>query len=298
MSQTGCEQHAQSRMGLPLVEGHPLRKSGIFLALLPVVMILSMCSLAQSVDAQGSFLAQGAGSTVAPSQELQPSPAPSSDCTLRVPSKVPNEVTQESVGEEVNAPSAYMPLSARCKFDLFLRQTYSPYTFASVIYEATWAQMMAQWPQYGGGMQGWGKRLGATLADTESRRFIQGFLYSTAFHEDPRYFPSGKKRLIGRAWYAATRVLVTRNDLGQSELNRAELLGTLSTSSLQNAYYPRQYRTLSNTMSRFEGALSSDATSHLLQEFTPDLKRLFHKHCPRKIQEFEARVPIPADYRW
>lgn len=157
---------------------------------------------------------------------------------------------------------------------------------------------MAQWPQYGGGMQGWGKRLGATLADTESRRFIQGYVLSSAFHQDPRYFPSRKKHLVDRAWYAATRVLVTRGDLGQSELNSSELLGAFSTSSLQNLYYPVQYRTFGGTMNRFMGALSSDAVSDILHEFTPDMKRLFHQHVPKRLQALEQRVPMPADDRW
>jgi len=69
------------------------------------------------------------------------------------------------------------PLSARCKFSLFLRTTYSPYAFASAGFGATWAQATGQWPHYGGGMQGWGKRFGATLANTESRRFIQTFAF-------------------------------------------------------------------------------------------------------------------------
>jgi hypothetical protein len=63
----------------------------------------------------------------------------------------------------------YTPLSARSKFDLFARQTYSPYTLISAGFQATWAQATAQWPQYGGGTREWGKRFGATLADTESR---------------------------------------------------------------------------------------------------------------------------------
>jgi hypothetical protein len=228
--------------------------------------------------------------------EAQPLPdaPPSSACTAKVPS---NSALSSSRGF-VTAPSAYAPLSKHCKFELFLRQTYSPYTFVSVVYEATWAQMMAQWPQYGGGMAGWGKRLGATVADTESRRFIQGFLLSTALHQDPRYFPSGKNKLLARGWYAVTRVLITRSDLGQNETNTSELLGALSTSSLENAYYPAQYRTFGNTMSRFAGALSSDATSDLLREFTPDLKRLFHRHAPRRIQELEQKLPLPADDKW
>jgi hypothetical protein len=195
-------------------------------------------------------------------------------------------------------PSLYVPVSTRCKLDLFVRQTYSPYTFASAAFDATWGQMMAQWPQYGGGMQGWGKRLGATLADTESRRFIQGFVLSSAFHQDPRYFPSGKKPLVARAWYAASRVLVTKGDQGQSEVNSSEVFGALFTSSLQNLYYPVEYRTFGGTMNRFFGALSSDATSDILHEFTPDMKRLFHKHAPKRIQQLEQKVPLPAEDRW
>jgi hypothetical protein len=48
-------------------------------------------------------------------------------------------------------------------------------------------------------------------------------------------------------------------------------------------------------MNRFEGALSSDATSYLLCEFTPDLKRLFKKHTPEKVRRIERRLPIPED---
>jgi hypothetical protein len=196
-----------------------------------------------------------------------------------------------------DAPSAYAPLSRHCKFELVLHQTYSPYTFAPAVFDATWAQAWAQWPQYGGGMQGWGKRLGATLADTESRRFMQNFVLATVLHEDPRYFPSEKNSLVARAWYAATRVLVTRDDYGRNVFNQSEFLGASLTSSLQDAYYPRPDRTLSATLNRFEGSLSSDATTNILKEFTPDLKRLFHKHCPPSIQRLEARMPIPENMK-
>ena len=200
-------------------------------------------------------------------------------------------------GNLPDAPSAYAPLSRHCKFELVLRQTYSPYTFASAAFDATWAQMWGQWPQYGGGMQGWGKRLGATLADVESRRFIQNFVLATLLHEDPRYFPSDKNGLASRAWYAATRVLITRDDYGRNVFNQAEFLGVSFTSSLQDAYYPRPDRTFGATMNRFAGTLSSDVTTNILHEFTPDLKRLFHKHCPQGIQRLEARVPLPENVK-
>ena len=189
-----------------------------------------------------------------------------------------------------DAPSAYEPLSAHQKFNLFLQRTYSPYTFASAAAEATWGQIWAQWPEYGGGMQGWGKRFGATLADTESRRFIQTFLLSTVLHQDPRYFYSQKKGFFPRGWYAATRVLVTREDDGYNAFNASEFLGALFTSSLQNAYYPRHERSLGDTMNRFGGALGSDATSNILREFWPDIRRIFRKHEPERVRKIEEKV--------
>jgi hypothetical protein len=67
------------------------------------------------------------------------------------------------------------------------------------------------------------------------------------------------------------------------------------TNSLQNAYYPRHDRTLGDTLSRVAGALSSDAISDLLREFTPDMKLFFRKHAPNKIRKIEEQLPIPAD---
>jgi hypothetical protein len=189
----------------------------------------------------------------------------------------------------------YIPLSARCKFNLFVEQTHSPYTFVSAGFQATLDQAEGQWPHYGGGMQGWAKRFGATLADTESRRFIQTFALSTILHQDPRYFPSHKRAFIARTWYSTTRVVVTRNDNGNSTFNTSEFLGALTTSSLQNAYYPRPDRTFGDTMNRFSGALISDAIDDLQREFTPDMKRLFRKHAPKKILKIEEKLPIPAE---
>jgi hypothetical protein len=246
-------------------------------------------SAASNVVAQPSAEDQSTG--IQPRQADQ---MPSSSCSLRAHDMIPQVSADSAIA---NAPSICAPLSARCKFNLFLGQTRSPYTFVSAGFEATLAQATAQWPHYGGGAQGWAKRLGATLADTESRRFIQTFALSTMLHQDPRYFPSLKRLLIARMWYAATRVMTTKNDNGDSTFNTSEFLGALLTSSLQNSYYPRHDRTFGDTMNRFDSALSSDAIGDLVREFTPDMKRLFRKHAPNKILEIEEKLPIPAEDR-
>lgn len=163
----------------------------------------------------------------------------SSLCRLRIPDTIPQSTTNAKEATMTDGVLAYTPVSARCKFSLFLGSTDSPYTFASAGFEATLAQATGQWPHYGGGMQGWGKRFGATLANTESRRFIQTFALSTILHQDPRYFSSHRRALISRVWYSTTRVVVTRNDRGDNTFNTSEFLGALLTSSLQKHLLPK-----------------------------------------------------------
>src|SRR5277367_1283608 len=216
-------------------------------------------------------------------------------CRLQVTDTLPQSPANAKGTASPIGTVDYTPLSGRCKFHLFLQQTHSPYTFLSAGFQATWDQAMDQWPHYGGGMQGWGKRFGATLADTESRRFIQTFALSTILHQDPRYFPARKRGLLSRSWYAATRVVITKNDNGYSTFNSSEFLGTVLSSALENSYYPKHDRTFGDTMNRFGGALSSDAIGDLLREFTPDMKRLFRRHAPKEILKIEEKLPIPAD---
>ena len=248
-----------------------------FIAIL--ISVLSTTVQAQSTSVQPGSLDQDGGSL----------------CRLRVSDTIPQSPPNAKEATVTNGALPYAPLSGRCKFSLFLSSTDSPYTFASAGFGATWAQATGQWPHYGGGMQGWGKRFGATLANTESRRFIQAFALSTILHQDPRYFPSHERTLISRVLYSTTRVVVTRNDSGDGTFNTSEFLGALFTSSLQNAYYPRHDRSFGDTMNRFGGALSSDAIGYLLLEFTPDMKRFFRKHAPKKILKMEAKLPIPAE---
>src|SRR5260370_32139185 len=99
--------------------------------------------------------------------------------------------------------------------------------------------------------------------------------------------------LISRVWYSAPRVVVTKNDSGDSTFNSSEFLGALFTSALQTSYYPRHDRNVGDTMSRFGGALSSDAIGNLLREFTPDMKRLFRRHAPNKLRNTQRNRPLP-----
>ena len=124
-----------------------------------------------------------------------------------------------------DAPS-YVPLTAQQKFDLFARSTHSADMGFSIMADALIAQASGAWPTLGGGMGGFGQRLGVSAAGEEAASFFSGFVFPTLFHQDPRYFRSHQTRIIDRLAYAASRVIIGRSDDGRAVIN---LLGYLRT---------------------------------------------------------------------
>ncbi len=178
-------------------------------------------------------------------------------------------------------------LSKHEKFKVFLRYTYSPYTFAGAGFNAGLAQATGGWHSYGGGMEGYGKRYGAALADTESGAFFGAFLYPVLLHEDPRYFRSTSQKTMPRVEYALSRVFVTRDEHGNKRPNFSLTLAAFTSSALSNAYYPRENRGAGDTAVRAANGLLSVGEMNLLREFFPDIMRKFRKHEPQRIQKLE-----------
>ena len=183
-------------------------------------------------------------------------------------------------------------LSPREKFKVFLRYTYSPYTFASAGFNAGLAQATGGWHTYGGGMEGYGKRYGAALADTESGAFFGAFLYPVLLHEDPRYIRSTSQKTVPRINYALSRVFVTRGENGDKKPNFSLTLAVFTSATLANAYYPRNDRTPGDTAIRAANGLLSAGETNLLREFIPDIARKFKKHEPKPIQRLEENPHV------
>ncbi len=184
------------------------------------------------------------------------------------------------------SPTAdYVPLTSRQKFDIFLKRTYSPRTFAGAAFDAGISQASSGHEEYGQGMEGYGKRFGASMADGETGVFFGSFLLPTLFHEDPRYFRRPDLPVARRALYASSRVLLTRTDHGGTSLNVGYLGGSMIGSALANTYYPFHERGLANTLQRFASGMTSDAGLNLLTEFWPDIRRkLFGTRVGQRLE--------------
>lgn len=168
-----------------------------------------------------------------------------------------------------------------------MQHTYSPYTFAGAAFDAGLAQATGAWHSYGGGMEGYGKRFGASLADDESGAFFGRFLFPVLLHEDPRYLRSTSANTMPRIGYALSRVLVTHDDNGNKRANLSLMLSAFAAAGTGNAYYPREERGFGDTAVRGGGDLLSAAGMNVLREFWPDIMHKFRKHEPRRMQKLE-----------
>jgi hypothetical protein len=152
-----------------------------------------------------------------------------------------------------------------------------PYTIGFTAFMAGIAQANNDFPGYGQGAAGYGKRFGAAYADQASAGFFGGFLIPSLLHQDPRYYRQGSGPIQRRFAHALIRPVVTHNDSDGKAFNWSGLLGSLAACGLANAYYPAEERRVGKTFSRFAMGIPYSVIDHLVDEFGPDLERKFFK---------------------
>ena len=179
-------------------------------------------------------------------------------------------------------------LTSRQKLQLFVKRSYSPYTFTSAAFDSMNSQWMDE--KYASGMEGFARRAAANLADGETRSLFQTYIYSSLFHQDPRYHRLGTGNVLQRAAYAASRVFVGRTDAGGNAFNSPGLLGALTTSAMSNLYYPERDTGVGRTFNRALGGLGSDAGTYVLREFWPDIKSFFRRHESTAVKKMDDRM--------
>ena len=187
-----------------------------------------------------------------------------------------------------NAPS-YVPLSSRQKFDLFVSRAHSFDTLSGAIIDSLTAQATGAYPSFGGGMAGYGKRLGAATAGAESASFFGTFALPALLHQDPRYFRSQQTDISQRLAYAASRVLIGRSDSGRSVINTSLILSEFVQAAVSNAYIPYRRETVPGTIENALTGLGSVAQARILNEFWPDIVAFMTRHEPAPVHRWHEK---------
>ena len=133
-------------------------------------------------------------------------------------------------------------------------------------------------PAYGSGIEGYGKRYGAALANHVSGNLLGRAVYPSIFHQDPRYFYKGKGSIRSRVLYALSAAVIARGDDGRWKPNYSHVLGTFSAAALSNLYYPASDRGASLVLFNGLAGTGADAAGNLIREF---LLKGITSHAPK-----------------
>jgi hypothetical protein len=164
------------------------------------------------------------------------------------------------------------------KFQLSIRSIIDPVSFLSVAGVTGAEQYRNIFPAYGSGIEGYGKRYGAALANHVSGNLLGRAVHPSIFHQDPRYFYKGKGTIRKRALDAISAALMTRSDDGQWKPNYSQVLGNFSAAAISNLYYPAADRGASLVFFNGLADTGADMVSNLIREFL--LKRVT-SHVPQ-----------------
>jgi len=171
-----------------------------------------------------------------------------------------------------NETAVYEPITAKQKFIIGSKDSFD---YPLVLLAASIAgigQFDNANPSFGQGMAGYGRRLGTAYADQAIGNMMTESFFPAMLREDPRYFRRGHGSVGSRAFYALTRVFVTRTDAGGRRFNFSEVLGNATGVAISNSYYPDNRRVGAN-LSKLGSQIGTDAISQVLKEFWPDVKR-------------------------
>ena len=234
-----------------------------------------------AVSAAG-FGAQGFSGELSPGQTLLVPPIVISIATVVTDVKVavdPVEVATEEVHEEEHQrvfgfiPNFYVsyrpdaaPLTTKLKFQLAWKSVTDPVSIAGTAFLAGLQQAGDQYPEFGQGMEGYGKRLGAGYGDVLASTFLSGAIFPTVLKQDPRYYFKGTGSTSSRILYAIGNSVRSKGDNGRRQINYSNILGSFGGAAVSSYLYPTNNRgmfILSNGFIR----MGESSLAGIVQEF-------------------------------
>lgn len=124
---------------------------------------------------------------------------------------------------------------------------------------------------------GYARRLGSSYGGN----LIQNTMhesFAAAEGTDPRYFACGCKGIFRRGGHVFKMSLLTYNRGGHLTLDLPQITSIYGSSMIQAMWYPKHYTALVQGVQAGHIEAGFIGTEHLVQEFAPELKRLFHLH--------------------
>jgi Carboxypeptidase regulatory-like domain len=170
------------------------------------------------------------------------------------------------------------PLTAAQKFQLGWKSIIDPVVLLGSGVTAGIEQGRNSYPEFGQGMEGYGKRFGAAYANRVSDVFIGHVVTQSIFRQDPRYFYKGTGTVRARALYAIATAFVRKGDNGRWQPDYSDVIGGLASGEISTLYYPASTRDGLRLFHNVLLGFGARAANHLMQEF---VYRNLTTHVPK-----------------
>jgi hypothetical protein len=179
-----------------------------------------------------------------------------------------------AIGRAVSRPlpPEFTPMTRCERFRNYLVRIAGPQPFITAAAAAGISQAEGTPKEWGGGTEGYGKRIGSAYA----QQFIRGTLeygLSAALHEDNRYFVSGQSGFFRRTKYAVVSTLLARQDTGDQSFSFSRFGSAAGAAFVSRAWQPRSITSAADGAVSFGISIGSDIGFNVFQEFWPGLRR-------------------------
>lgn len=232
---------------------------------------------AQGLDTytSGAFAVRSGDTVTAPKIALKISTTTSIDVVATpdqiAVAQIHEQEKQRVFGVFQNFYTSYIwdarPMPVNQKYKLAFRSLIDPPQFLIVAGIAGAEHFNGTFPGYGPGIEGYGKRYGAALADSVTGRIVGSAILPSILHQDPRYFYQGSGGVGSRAWHSIESVFVTRGDNGKTQPNYSHFGGSLAAGAMSNLYHPETSRGVNNTFKTFGISVGGNIAGNLFREF-------------------------------
>ncbi len=197
-----------------------------------------------------------------------------------------------------DAPSSVQPPTQAERFRTFVNEGSSPLTLGAVSITTSVMRQTKLGRVIPGPRPGLTALYQAAFTPEKSSAFLGKYLDPPSLTQYPRYSASTSSSFMGRASYAASRILVTRDDSGKERVNTRYFLGLLSSVASATARRPYWARSTSETFNNFGSTIGSDAGMNVFHEFGLGIRQMMKGHTPKFVPRIEERLnhsPIPKD---
>jgi hypothetical protein len=173
-------------------------------------------------------------------------------------------------------PATYKPLSGHERWERWVDEdgrsaSIHVESIGTAVYNQTF-NVPADWTRSGGGFA---RRLGSSYGNN----LIQNTMhesFAAAAGTDPRYFACACKGLFRRGGHVFKMSFLTYTHGGHETLDLPQITSIYGSSMIQAMWYPRHYTALVQGVQSGHIEAGFIGTEHLVQEFSPELKRFSH----------------------